>query len=334
MVRLTGADGQTRPPNRDEGRAVQDSDSPNDAQRIRCEATDWFVRLHESPAEPGPREAFDAWRAADPRHADSYARLQRLWGASAHIPGLANPRRTVSRRHALRTGAMAAAGVAGLVGAGRLVLGPHPFADHATETGERRTIALPDGSFAELSTETALNVRYGRTERTIELLGGEAFFQVAADPARPFRVLARGGTATALGTAFAVSATGDNARLIVTEHAVVARGGTRQARVGEGQGIWFGAAGVGAVEVGDANALAWRQGRLNFVARPLGKIVAELNRWSSGKIVVTDEVLAGKRATLMIGTEQADEAVTQIAAVIPMRVTRISGLLTLIRAPI
>lgn len=315
---------------------MQDSDSPDEAQRIRREATDWFVRLHESPADAGPRKLFEAWRNADPRHAESYDRLQRLWGASAHIPGFAQPPRTFSRRHALRTGAMAAAGVAGLVGVGRLALGPHPFADHTTGTGERRTIALPDGSFAELSTASALDVRYGQTARSIELLDGEAFFRVAPDPGRPFRVLACGGTATALGTAFAVSTTSrtGNARLIVTEHAVMARGGPRQVRVAAGQGTWFGAAGVSPVEAGDVNALAWRQGRLNFIARPLGEIVAELNRWSSGKIVVIDKALAGKPATLMIGIDQVDEAVAQIAAVIPMRITRISGVLTLIRAPI
>lgn len=319
---------------------MQDSNSRREANRIREEATRWFVVLHETPADPSPRTDFELWLRADPRHVEAYGRLQRLWGASGHVPSIVRgpsivhgEPRSLPRRKVLQTGALAAAGLAGLLGAGRLVLGPHPLADHATGTGERRTIALSDGSVVDLSAATALDIRFDTGQRQVQLLAGEAFFQVAPDRQRPFRVLAGGGSATALGTAFAV-ALGDNvARVTVTEHAVLVHGQTDQVRVAEGQATTFGAHGVGKVTSGDMGSLAWRDGRLAFVARPLGEVVAELNRWSRGTVIITDQELARRPVTLMIGTDAADEAMEQIAAVIPMRLLRLAERVTLVRAP-
>lgn len=313
---------------------MQDSNSRREADRIREEATRWFVVLHETPADPSPRADFEWWLHADPRHADAYGRLQRLWGASGHVPSIVrSPEPSLSRRKMLQSGALAAAGVAGLLGAGRLVLGPHPLADHVTGTGERRTIALSDGSVVDLSAATALDIRFDAGQRRVELLAGEAFFQVAPDRQRPFRVFAGGGSATALGTAFAVALGDERARITVTEHTVLVRGQSDQVRVTEGHAATFGAHGVGAVTSGDPGSLAWRDGRLAFVARPLGEVVAELNRWSRGTVIVTDKELARTPVTLMIGTEDADHAMEQIAAVIPMRLMRIADRVTLVRAP-
>ena len=313
---------------------MQDSNSRREADRIREEATRWFVVLHETPADPSPRADFERWLRADPRHAEAYGRLQRLWGASGHVPSIVrslDP--SVSRRKMLQSGALAAAGAAGLLGAGRLVLGPHPFADHVTGTGERRTVALSDGSVVDLSAATALDIRFDAGQRRVELLAGEAFFQVAPDRKRPFRVLAGGGSATALGTAFAVALGNEGARITVTEHAVLVRGQGDQVRVTEGHATTFGARGVGAVTPGEMGSLAWRDGRLAFVARPLGEVVAELNRWSRGTVIITNQELARRPVTLMIGTEAADEAMEQIAAVIPMRLLRLADRVTLVRAP-
>ena len=298
---------------------------------IMAEATRWFVTLHEEPSDLGVEPAFEAWRKADPRHAAAYARLQRLWGASGHLPALARPAPSLDRRALLRNVAGAGVAVAVVAGGGRLILGAHPFADHRTRTGERSTVILTDGSRIELSTATALTVDLSAQLRHIRLLEGEAWFQVAPDASRPFVVEAAGGSTTALGTAFAVALHGGAAEVSVTEHAVrVVRSG--EARVSEGQSLRYGPHGVGAVRTADPLALAWREGRLAFVNRPLGEVAAALDRWTGERTVVLDEALAARRVTLTLGTEDAGDGLRRLADATPMRITRLTSALTVLRS--
>ena len=297
---------------------------------VMAEATRWFVTLHEEPSDRNLQPAFEAWRAADSRHAAAYERLQRLWGASGHLPSLIPSAPSMDRRALLRNVAGAGATVAVVTGAGRLVLGAHPFADHRTQAGERSTVILTDGSRIELSTATALAVDLTSQRRRIRLLEGEAWFQVEPDASRPFVVEAAGGSTTALGTAFAVALTGRNVDVAVTEHAVRVAGEGAQAHVAEGQSLSYGPRGLGVVQAANPLALAWREGRLAFVDRPLGEVAAALDRWTGGRTVVLDAALASRRVTLTLGTEDAREGLDRLADVTPMRITRLTSALTVI----
>lgn len=298
------------------------------------EATLWFVALHEDPSDTSQRAAFEAWRNADPENGAAYDRLQRLWGASGHLPSLARPDVAHDRRAVLHgAGSIALAGVV-LAGTGRIFLGPHPFADYTTGIGERRTVALGDGSSVELSTGSAISVAFTDHERRIQLHDGEAWFKVARDPARPFVVESAGGTTTALGTAFAVARDEGGALITVTEHSVRVRASGRSTYVHEGQSCRYGADGPAVPTLSDTTALAWRQGRLVFISRPLGDVVAELDRWRSGKTWIMDDKLAAQRVTLMIDAREADEALIRLGGSLPMRITQLTPLLTIIRPAI
>ncbi len=296
-------------------------------------ATRWFVTLHEDPADNKERTAFEAWRNADPAHAEAYARLQRLWGASGHLPSLTSTEDTSDRRRVLRGAGMLALGGAVLLGGGRLALGPYPLADHRTGVGERRTVALGDGSIAELSTDTAISITFDKRERHIRLIQGEAWFQVSRDESgRPFVVEAAGGTTTALGTAFAVATEENEVLVTVTEHAVQISAGSQLIRVEAGQSCRYGGAAPARATVSDAASLAWRQGRLVFVSRPLGEVVLALDRWRTGRTIITDDRLAAHLVTLMIDTKDADDALTQLGSTLPMRILQVTPLLTFVRS--
>jgi len=296
------------------------------------EATRWFVALHEDPADTSQRAAFEAWRSADPENGAAYDRLQRLWGASGHLPSLARLDAAHDRRAVLR-GAGSLALVGGvLAGTGRVVLGPHPLADYTTGIGERRTVALGDGSSVELSTGSAISVAFTGHQRHIHLHDGEAWFKVARDPARPFVVESAGGTTTALGTAFAVASDGKSGLVTVTEHSVRVRASGRSTDLREGQSCRYGADGPSNPAVSDPTGLAWRQGRLVFISRPLREVVAKLDRWRSGKTWIMDDKLATQRVTLMIDASKADDALIQLGGSLPMRITQLTPLLTLIRS--
>lgn len=299
---------------------------------VMAEATRWFVTLHDDPADAKARPEFEAWREADPRHAAAYARLQQLWGASGHLPSLARTHEGVGRRAVLQGALGAGAAVVLVAGVGRLAMGAHPFADHRTRPGERSTVILVDGSRIELSTATALTTDFSGCRRRIRLLEGEAWFQVAPDPRRPFVVEAAGGSTTALGTAFSVAVNGEEAAVSVTDHAVRVASRGAQARVASGESVTYDAKGTGRVRATDSSVLAWREGRLAFVNRPLNEVVATLDRWTGERTMILDNELGRQSVTLTLGVEHAAEGLGRLAEVTPMRVTRVMPGLTLIRA--
>ncbi|MGF7174154.1 FecR family protein [Azospirillum doebereinerae] len=320
------------------------------------EALDWLVRLQFGTAN---RADFAAWRARSPAHERAARAAETLWreiGRTdtavafaqreaarrtgpdprvARLPsGATRPAsgRTVARR-AVMTGAVAAS--AALVVGGSGVFGPLAAltADYATRPGERRTVSLPDESTVLLNTATALSVTFTPEERRISLEAGEAFFEVAKDPDRPFIVTARGGETRAVGTAFAVRDNGDLVRVMVTEGIVeVTALSVAPVSLGAGQGIDYGpkATMTAPYHVNEAVATAWRRGKLIFNQRPLVEVAAEMSRYSAGRIVVTSEELKRLPVTGVFELDDPDGMLRAIEQILPVKVVRLP-LLTLLR---
>lgn len=76
-----------------------------------------------------------------------------------------------------------------------------------TRIGETRAITLSDGSRLVLDTTSRARVVFTWAARDIELLDGQAHFEVARDPVRPFRVRTGSAEVVAIGTTFDVAAT-------------------------------------------------------------------------------------------------------------------------------
>jgi transmembrane sensor len=89
-------------------------------------------------------------------------------------------------------GAALAASLAGGAWLGRDVL----LRDRTvTGVGERRTLALPDGSSVELNTDTEVSWRFDRQRRRLWLARGEAALTIAHDALRPFELFTAQGVA-------------------------------------------------------------------------------------------------------------------------------------------
>ena len=295
-----------------------------------AEATRWFLRLNDDDVDDATLDAFDQWCRADQQNASAFARLQAIWTATGAMPGLREGR--LDRRSLLRSvGAAVLAGGA-LFGSSRLIFGPHPFADAKTGRGERRSMTLADGSTAELSTATALSFEFDASRRLVRLLDGEACFTVADDPqGRPFTVEAAGGQSTALGTVFGVACREGGATVSVVRHAVEVAAGGETRTLKEGMSLHYDDRGVGVPATLQSATLAWRSGRLVFFSRPLGEVVAELDRWRTGKTIITNRDLARRAVTLMVDTDDVTSELSRMAHVLPVEVTVITPLLTIVR---
>lgn len=321
------------------------------------EATAWFVRMSSDLVTDAESRAFRAWLDDHPAHREAYAEAEALW---AELGGIPDPRLDFGtqrhpageevrdapaarprRRYRLRTFAAAAASlllatVIGLWAVG----GPDGLrADHATAVGETKQVTLADGSIVHLNTDTALSVDISDDCRCIGLLRGEAFFEVASEPGRPFRVAAGHGASEALGTAFAVREAGETVTVAVSEGRVrvvqdrAEAGDRARVTVAAGEMARYGAA--GGIETGhvDMAALtAWRRGRLVFAERRLRAVVAELDRYRPGTILFLDSATAEQRFTGVFGLDNTDRALAAIEATLPVDVVRVTPWLTLLRA--
>lgn len=178
-----------------------------------------------------------------------------------------------------------------------------------TEVGALQAVPLSDGSRMTLNTNTRLQVDVTPTERRVSLARGEAFFEVAKDPARPFVVVAGDRRVVAVGTQFSVRRDGDELRVLVAEGTVrlenttspavnsLDAGGVHPDRVlltagtiarAEEDSILIREQTVGQVE----QLLSWRSGYLVFDNTPLSDAVAEFNRYNERQVVIDDPRIA------------------------------------------
>lgn len=296
----------------------------------------WFVLLREPEAmRPEEQAAFADWLQADPLHGRAWLRVQRLWHRfDRALPDLQQSRQAASGDISRRAWLRRAAGLAIMAGgAGYAISQLHPFADHRTAVGERRQIRLPDGSQLEMGGDTALSLRFDAGLRQVDLHGGEVFFSVLPDAARPFVVQAAAGAIRALGTAFNVKRSQFAATVTVEEHQVAVklpRGAEIALRQGQQLRYVDGVADP-VRQVDLAVAQAWRQGRLFFQETPLAEALADLERYRRGSIVIADRDLAALPVTGIFHADKADEALRSIAGILKLRLTSITDRLIIVR---
>lgn len=315
--------------------ADQAEDKPDE------QALQWFVRLRDSEADAVARRDFDVWLAESPDHARAWAELETLWGdldrltppkvvktaPSIHMALPARPRRWRQVALALAASLVLAAGIMGILAqSGR-------FSDFRTAAGERRMIALADGSQIELAPASAIDVDLTGSRRMIRLVSGQAFFTVAKDPARPFSVVARGGTVTALGTAFDVKlGLGSAVTVAVDESRVkVEVPGAAGVVVGQGQGLGYEGEAIsppGPLDPGEIGD--WRRGRLVFHDVRLAEAVADLERYGGGRIGILSREAGQRRVTAVLDARDPAAGLDMLAGGLGLRVIRPFAWLTLL----
>jgi transmembrane sensor len=96
------------------------------------------------------------------------------------------------------------------------------YQQYSTKTGEQASFNLPDGSLVHLNTNSLLTISFNGEYRQLNLIKGEALFDVAKDKSRPFSVTSGQQSFTALGTIFNVQKSDNHhLELIVTEGRVL-----------------------------------------------------------------------------------------------------------------
>lgn len=327
-------------------------------------AATWIVRVNEGPLGPEDQAEFDAWRAESPANAAAFAKAEAAWKLFDSVPD--DPALDALRASALaagkepRRGLWAGIGVgiaASLLAAVALGTDYLPFGqkadapqlaarsvpataatpeapdsgEFATAKGERRTVRLADGSAITLNTDSAIRVGYVADRRLVRLLRGQALFEVAKDPHRPFVVQAGAKQVTALGTIFEVRLLdADRMRVTLVEGKVVVD-------EGEGRPDEAAPAMVPAVLApGDAlvvsdearpvrfkvdtdQQLRWREGFVEFNDATLAEAVAEMNRYAGKQLVIGDPATGRLRVSGVFRTGSPERFAAIVGELLPVR---------------
>jgi transmembrane sensor len=257
-----------------------------------AQASQWLARLDAGRAA---EQDLDAWRDADPRHAAAFAEVAHAWTRLDVLRDAEPPRSSNRRAWLTGGGAALAAGLVGGAYLGRDVL----LRDRvATGVGERRTLALPDGSSVELNTDTEVFWRFDRRRRRLWLARGEAALTIAQDRLRPFELFTAQGLARLAAGQFNARLRPAGLDLIVLagQAAVEAASGRAQAQVtgpaDPRQALEINPHRIEVVARAEAqvqSVQAWRRGEIVFEGQPLSAAVEEYNRYLTRKLVIGDD---------------------------------------------
>lgn len=287
---------------------------PEDA----VEAAAWWLSLKRSPRwSPARQAALEAWLGQSEAHRVAFDRAQQVLDSAALLAGdpelLAVRERALSMppersvpRFAIAACLVGALTLGGAVAATTWLPGLGRMERHENAHGARSTLRLADGSRVDLNGDSAIDVRITGRRRTVRLLKGEAWFDVASDR-RPFKVEVAGRTITDIGTSFDVRLI-DRAVHVAVSEGRVAVASVRKTPTEIGAGELLVAHPNGEVQVRRLNVSAlgdWRYGRVQFSGAPLAEAVAEMNRYSPSPIRVGDPSLNSLKVSGVFFTDGA-----------------------------
>lgn len=287
---------------------------------VREKAASWLVELDatDSVQDSDQQQAFEAWLAEDNRHRHVYSQMQQMWIS-------VNPQRKgkkVRRRIA----------AASLCIAGMLTCMQLPWAywgaDYKTAVGGISEINLPDGSTATLNTNSAINVRYEDGSRVIELVRGEVLVDVRKDSGgHRFIVEAGDARAEALGTRYSVQIHEAGTQVSVFESRVLVRanGHAEQQVVTQGKQVKVSRGKISQPFVLHDQHPDWAWQQLIFNDAPLSEVIARLQRYHPGVLVLSDELdQSERRFTGLLPADDFETAINLLAVSMGLKLQQLS----------
>ena len=313
-------------------------------QSLQREALDWLTRVTSGDATVGELRQFEAWREQSEAHAEAYRSALGIWrslAAAGRETATAEDRAIVAgqpssspfpmgRRMFLAGGLAASAAVVGVV-AVRPPFGFWPslsdlLADYRTGAGEQRTVTMAEGVSAELNTRTTIGRRSVAQGEAIELISGEVAITSACSEDHPFTVLAGTGRIRSAHAQFDVRHYGDLVRVTCLDGAVQVEHAGTSMPLRTNQQASYSSSGIGPVGTVDpVVVMAWQQGLLIFRDEPLSRVVEEVNRYWSGRIILLDAGLGRRRVTARIELARIGEVIVYVRTVLGAEVRTLPG---------
>jgi len=323
-------------------------------QDAQQRAREWIVFLQSGDVSEADQQRFERWLALDERHSCAYQEAQSIWQAASSLtalrsleslPGMDESSATSegllqrikgwvssSGRDSRVAWPQWGAALASVLLVALIIGSPQPAPPelivYQTKTAETHTLLLPDGSEVSLSPQSRVEVTYSERQRQVKLLAGEAFFDVAKNPERPFVVDSRSTRVTVLGTMFNVNSSLHGVTVSVEEGRVQVDEQSMLDRLGRGVELYAGQLisvsqtnGLSHVQPIDPQAVgAWREDIRVYQARPLEQVLEDLDRYHSADLYIVDESLKTLPVTAIFPTKDAEQMLTALESILPISV--------------
>jgi transmembrane sensor len=289
--------------------------------QILEQAAEWLVEMDRGDVDRPTRQQFDEWLRRSPEHVRAYLELLPIWeqGAQPRSSSQVNPESLIAEVMGAQSNVVPLNKRAGLpeltpgntrktspvwisVAASVLfitvigILGAWLYIErntYSTGIGEQRSVALADGSVVQLNTRSRIRIRYSEHHRDIDLLEGQALFEVAHDSQRPFVVDGGNASIRAVGTQFDVYRRQTGTTVTVVEGRVTilpeADRNSSPEQLAAGEQATITQSSVDSSAAADvAAAIAWTQRRLMFQKTTLAEVVREFNRYNERPLRIAD----------------------------------------------
>jgi transmembrane sensor len=355
---------------------------------IAEQAGEWFVVNDEGPLQTQDSVAIADWLKTSPVHVEEFlgvsviaCDLRKLGTdpefsldaviASAQSeeddtsirplrPGVIAPVWGVASRRWLTAAVTVAAlalsslGLFWLWGVGTTAHVPGPAGTVAlhfeTRHGQQLSRILSDDSVLHLNTDSAVTIRYGKAERLVTLTAGQADFEVAHNPDRPFRVLAGSAEVVATGTQFDVRLEHDSTLVTVVEGRVTVGPSPMLENVGTGSrqdhsarfmqlsaneqvrvaaGEWP----ATPTSIDAQRTTAWLHRQIVFDQEPLERVAAEFNRYAPKPIEIATPALRNLEISGVFATDDTESFVAFLGSVKGVRLEVTTTRIRVLRDP-
>ena len=303
------------------------------------DAVRWQIRLSEAEADETLRAEFEHWLKQSPTHQAAWEQVTLLDNemaplADAMLASLASDSephstpwwRTLFTPQTLTWGAA----VAGTFLVALLVVWPQQSTvqqkSYATAAGEHLNVNLPDGSIIQLGALSRLETSFSDSQRHTVLVQGEAYFQVAHHPHKPFVVDVGDIKVRVLGTSFNINKRATRTSVTTVEGLVSVKPKTASVAKKVNPGYQANLRSDGEFSIAAVNTdepTAWRNRMLVFNDTPMAEFIGDLNRYVSKPLSLRGEELNKHRITGAVSVRDSDAILSSLEAGFNMKV--ISG---------
>ncbi len=329
------------------------------SEEINQRANDWFVHMHSGNATDAEREQLNTWLSESPEHREAYQQLHVIWQDLGDLAETAEghalkqsmqpasifelPKRAFDALTGFLQNAMVpvkayhiSSIVAVSIAIVMVIFGVEdsgkPVVNHlhTSTTGEIKSIEMADGSRIVLGAQSEIQIQINEDRRLVDLISGEAFFDVRTDAEKPFFVNVNDVSVRVVGTQFDVHKRYSSISIAVLEGSVsVAERSTYENKT-HSPGVVL-TAGQQVIKpknmdfeavktISDIELGAWRSGRLIYRDMALIDIITDASRYFDGVISLRASELADQKVTVTLRADQVTELPEMLSQTLPLAV--------------
>ncbi|WP_342806412.1 FecR domain-containing protein [Alteromonas sp. M12] len=304
---------------------------------INKQASEYVVRLYSGELTSKEEERIISWCEENDAHQTAFDQALALWDASVELSPHVGWRQKLEKRfYSMRY--LAASIFVFMFCFMLFTKNTHIDTSpqnqlpstYRTAIGEISSVGLADGSTISLNTNTQIKVEFNEEQRELWLQTGEAFFDIAKDPSRPFLIHTGTKTVRVVGTKFNIKLSQAGFDIAVAEGVVAVEesASSTDKQAEKSQQVFLEAGAIASFN--DSNAIiakknevtvekaqSWRTGYLRFDDERLEKVIASFNRYRSKKIEI-DQKLANLRISGVFKLSDGDAILTALEATLPI----------------